>query len=136
VNDSFSFKFSQNDKLNDYIEASMTNTPTSQTFIDPDGTIARKGILTLIDPESGNSKFVWTISNAKVLCFFQSQSLLTIVKLYRNSSLVIKDVNSTPCFLLTNYKDTKDGSVLACATSTQEKEVWIQTIKSHLPNRS
>jgi hypothetical protein len=114
----------------------MTNTPTSQTFIDPDGTIARKGILTLIDPETGNSKFVWTVSNNKVLCFFQSQSLLTIVKLYRNSSLVIKDVNSTPCFMLTNYKDAKDGSVLACATSTQEKEVWIETIKSHLPSRS
>jgi len=114
----------------------MANTPTSQTFIDPDGTIARKGILTLIDPETGNSKFVWTISNAKVLCFFQSQSLLTIVKLFRNSSLIIKDVNSTPCFLLTSYKDPKDGSVMACATSTQEKEVWIQTIKSHLTNKS
>ena len=110
----------------------MTNTPTSQTFIDPDGTIARKGILTLIDPETGNSKFVWTISNAKVLCFFQSQSLLTIVKLYRNSSLIMKDINATPCFLLSSTKDVKDGSVLVCSTSTQEKEVWVQTIKSHL----
>jgi len=134
VSDNFSFKFEQNNKLSDFIEASMTNTPTSQTFIDSDGTICRKGILTLIDPETGNSKYVWTVSNNKVLCFFQSQSLLTIVKLYRNSSLAIKDVNSTPCFMLTNYKDVKDGSVLACSTSTQEKEVWIETIKSHLPN--
>ena len=108
------------------------NSPNSQTFVDPDGIIGRKGILTLIDPENGDSKFVWAVSNAKVLCFFQSQSLLTIVKLYRNSSLLIEDISATPCFLLSSPKDFKDGSILACASTTQEKEVWIQTIYSHL----
>jgi hypothetical protein len=69
----------------------MVNTPNSQTFIDPDGVIGRRGILTIIDPENGDAKYVWAISNSEVLSFFQSQSLLTIVKLYRNSSLIIKD---------------------------------------------
>jgi hypothetical protein len=110
----------------------MVNTPNSQTFIDPDGVIGRRGILTIIDPENGNAKYVWTIANAKVLSFFQSQSLLTIVKLYRNSSLILKDINSTPCFLISSSKDVRDGSILVCSITTQEKEVWIQSIKSHL----
>jgi hypothetical protein len=100
--------------------------------VDPDGIIGRKGILTMIDPITGESKFVWTVFNAKVLCFYQSQSLLTIVKIYRNSNLKLKDVNATPCFILTSVKDNADGSVFVCATTTQEKEVWIQTIKTNL----
>jgi len=114
------------------VESSLTNTPNSQTFIDPDGIIGRKGIITLLDPESGDSRFVWAVTNAKCLTFFQSQSFLTIVKLYRNSSLFIKDINATPCFLALNKKDKSDGSLLACATSTQEKEIWIQTIKANI----
>ena len=118
--------------MNDFIETSMMNSPTSQTFIDPDGKVGRKGILTLIDPTTGDSRFVWTVSNAKVLCFYQSQSFLTIVKLYRNSSLQVKDVYATPCFLLASTKDISDGSILACSTTTQEKEVWLQTIYSNI----
>ena len=52
----------------------------SNTFIDPDGIVGRKGIITILDPESGDSRFVWTVTNAKCLTFFQSQSFLTIVK--------------------------------------------------------
>jgi hypothetical protein len=132
--DNFSFKFEENNKINDFIETSLVNSPTSQSFVDPDGIIGRKGVLTLIDPETGDSKFVWTVSNSKVLTFFQSQSLLTIVKLYRNSRLNLKDIPATPCFLITHLGDSKDGSVLVCATTTQEKEVWVQTINSHLTN--
>ncbi len=132
MSDNFSFKIAEDNKINDFIESSLMNSPNSQSFIDPDGKIGRKGILTLIDPENGDSKFVWTVSNAKVLCFFQSQSFLTIVKLYRNSSLQIKDINATPCFLLASPKDLKDGSLMACSNSTQEKEVWLQTIKANI----
>lgn len=134
MNDNFSFKIAEDNKLNDFIEISLMNSPNSQTFIDPDGKIGRKGTLTLIDPFSGDSKFVWAVSNSKVLSFFQSQSLLNIIKLYRNSSLVVKDINATPCFIISSPKDQKDGSVLACSTTTQEKEVWTQTINSNLKN--
>jgi hypothetical protein len=132
VNDNFSFKIAEDGKLNDFIETSLMNSPTSNTFIDPDGKVGRKGVLTLIDVVSGDSKFTWAVSNAKVLCFFQSQSFLTIVKLFRNSSIQIKDISATPCFMLSDKKDSKDGSILACATSTQEKEVWLQTITSNI----
>ena len=110
------------------------NSPNSQTFIDPDGKVSRKGILTLIDAETGDTKFVWAVSNAKVLCFYQSQSFLTIVKLYRNSSLQVKEINATPCFLLASPKELNDGSILACTTTTQEKEVWLETIRSNIIN--
>lgn len=132
MTDGFAFKTEENNKINDFIETSLTNTPNSQTFVDPDGIIGRKGIITILDPESGDSRFVWAVTNAKCLTFFQSQSFLTIVKLYRNSSLVIKDINATPCFLAFNKRDKTDGSLLACTTSTQEKEVWIQTIKANI----
>jgi hypothetical protein len=108
------------------------NSPNSITFIDPDGKIGRKGTLTLIDPQSGESKFVWAVTNSKVLCFFQSQSFLTIIKLFRNSSLSLKDINATPCFLVSSPRDKDDGSVLVCSSSTQEKEVWLQTINSNI----
>ena len=45
---------------------------------------------------------------------------------------MIKDINATPCFLAFNKRDKSDGSLLACTTSTQEKEVWIQTIKANV----
>lgn len=87
--------------------------------------------MTILDPETGDSRFVWSVSNAKVLSFFQSQSFLTIVKLFRNSTVKIKDVYATPCFMISNNKDAKDGSLLVCSTSIQEKEVWVQTINAN-----
>ena len=38
----------EDNKLNDFIEISLLNSPNSQTFIDPDGKIGRKGVLTLL----------------------------------------------------------------------------------------
>lgn len=110
----------------------MVNSPTSQTFIDSDGKVGRKGVLTLIDPLDGSSKYIFSVSNSKVLVFYKSQSTLTIVKLFRNSNLVIKDVSSTPCFILYSPKENKEGSYFACTSSTQEKEVWLETIRSNL----
>jgi hypothetical protein len=51
--------------MNNFIEASLINTPNSKTFIDPDGIISRKGIITILDPESGETRFVWAVTNAK-----------------------------------------------------------------------
>lgn len=128
--DNFQFKMTEDGKIDDFIDANMLNSPNSQSFIDPDGQISRKGTLTLIDPINSKSKFVWTVSNSKTLTFYESQSYLVIVKLYRNSSLILKDIPSTPCFLISNGLSPKEGSMLVCSTSVQEKEVWIQTISS------
>lgn len=122
----------ETNKLNDFVDSSMINTPTSQTFIDPDGKVGRKGMLTLVDPIDGSSKFVWAVSNAKVLVFYQSQHFLTIVKLIRNSTLNIKDVVSTPCFIIVSTREVKEGGYMVCSSSIQEKEVWVETIKTNI----
>jgi len=88
--------------------------------------------LILVDPETEISKFTWAVTNSKVLSFFESQSLKTIVKLYRNSSLKLKDIIATPCFMVSSPKDNKDGNLLVCAISTEEKELWIETIRSNI----
>lgn len=128
--DNFQFKLTQDGKIDDFIETNMTNTPNSQSFVDPDGQIGRKGILTIIDPINSNSKFAWAVSNSKTLTLFESQSFLVILKLYRNSALQLKDIPVTPCFLISNVNAKSEGSLLLCTTSTQEKEIWIQTITS------
>lgn len=128
--DNFQFKMTQDGKIDQFIETNLVNTPTSQTFVDPDGQIGRKGTLTIIDPINSTSKFTWTILNSKTLTFFESQSFLTIIKLYRNSSLLLKDIPATPCFMTSNSLSEKEGSLLVCANNTQEKEVWLQTIQS------
>lgn len=130
--DNFQFKMTQDNKIDEFIETNMINTPSSQSFIDSDGQVGRKGVLSIIDPINSSSRFVWAVLNSKTLTFFESQSFLTIVKLYRNSHLIIKDVPATPCFMTANSISKSDGSFLICSTSTQEKEVWVQTILSAL----
>ena len=108
----------------------MKNAQNSQIYVDPDGTIGRKGMLTIIDPLSNGSQFVWTIANSKVLCFYRSQSFLTIIKLYRNSDLNVKDISATPCFLINSSRE-KDNN-LVCTQSIDEKEIWLQTIRDNI----
>lgn len=130
--DNFQFKMTQDGKIDEYIETNMVNTPSSQSFIDTDGQVGRKGVLSIIDPINSVSKFVWGVLNAKTFTLFESQSFLTIVKLYRNSHLEVKDIPATPCFMTSNKLSKSDGAFLVCSNSTQEKEVWIQTILSAL----
>jgi hypothetical protein len=134
--DNFQFKMTQDGKIDDFIETNMVNTPSSQSFIDTDGQVGRKGVLSIIDPINSVSKFVWGVLNAKTFTLFESQSFLTIVKLYRNSHLEVKDVPATPCFMTSNKLSKADGAFLICSNSTQEKEVWIQTILSALNKNS
>lgn len=130
--DNFQFKMTQDGKIDEFIETNMVNTPSSQSFIDPDGQVGRKGVLTIIDPVNSISKFIWAVLNAKAFTLFENQSFLNIVKLYRNSHLMIKDIPATPCFMTMNIQSKSEGSLLICSTSTQEKEVWVQTILSAL----
>lgn len=141
INDNFEFKIAQDGKIDEYLESNMINSPTSTTFIDPDGQIGRKGSLTIIDPISSKSKFIWCVSNSKTLTFYQSQMYISILKLYRNSGLLIKDIPSTPCFMVaskgklvnTKLKFKKldfnyEGAILVCSNSIQDKELWISNI--------
>lgn len=109
---------------------SLKNTQNSQIYVDPDGVIGRKGMLTILDPATDSSQFVWTVANSKVLCFYRSQSFLTIIKIYRNSELNVKDISATPCFLINSSRE-KDNNLI-CTHSIDEKEIWLQTIKDNI----
>ena len=121
----------QNHNIDKFIENYLGNTQNSITYIDPDGNFGRKGMLTIINPKKGNLKCVWTISNSKVLCFYKSQSFLSIVKLFHNSNLGVKNIYTTPCFLIFSRANIYKGNLFVCSSSTQEKEVWVQTIANN-----
>jgi hypothetical protein len=89
--------------------------------------------LTILDRNTGNSKIVWAISNSKVLCFYLAETLNSIAKLYRNSNLQLKDINGSSCFIASTLKEKPEDGALICAVSSQEKEVWISSIRSYLP---
>lgn len=128
--DNFEFKMAQDGKLDEYLETNLVNTPSCTSFIDSNGSIGRKGVLTIVDPNNSTSKFVWTVLNSKTLTFYENQSYMSIIKLIRLSQLTVKDISATPCFLVANIKAANEGSLLVCSNNTQEKEVWITSIKS------
>lgn len=128
--DNFEFKMAQDGKIDDFLETNLVNTPSCTSFIDSSGSIGRKGVLTIVDPNNSTSKFVWTVLNSKTLTFYENQSYMSIIRLIRLSQLSIKDISATPCFLVANNKAKSDGSFLICSNNTQEKEVWLTSIKS------
>jgi len=87
-------------------------------------------MLTIIDPKTSLNQFVWTVANSKVFCFYHSQNYLNIVKLFRRSYLSIKDITSTPCFSISSDLDNDDKKYLVCASSIDEKDIWVKTINS------
>lgn len=117
--------------FDEFIIKSLENTPNSSSFIDSDRTIGRKGMLTLIDQKTGDNNFVYTISNSRVLCFYQSKSFLSIIRLYRNSNFSIKDINSSPCFIIISNTNEDENSMI-CASSSLEKDSWTLTIKNNI----
>jgi len=91
-------------------------------------------MLTIIDPKTSLNQFVWTISNSKVLCFYHSKNYLNIVKLFRRSELITQDIPSTPCFSISSELENDDKKYLICASSIDEKDIWIKTLNNSKPN--
>ena len=119
------------DKLNEM----LVNLPNSVGFIDTDGKLGRKGSLTVIDPSNGETQFVWAVANNKVFCLFRSQSFLSINKIIRNSSLRLKDVPATPCFMAADEKESNGSWTLLCSLTVQEKEMWVTTLDEIKQNK-
>ena len=119
------------ENLDKFINDSLQNTPNSSSFIDSDRIIGRKGTLTIIDTNTDDHKVVWAISNSRVLCFYQSNSYLSIAKFFRNSYISIKDLTTTPCFMIINNINEEDN-LMVCASSVPEKEIWVMTIKNNI----
>ena len=90
-------------------------------------------MLTIIDPLTSLNQFVWAVANSKVLCFYHSQNYLNFIKLFRRSELNIKDIISTPCFNIMSELDqeVEEKKYLVCASSVEEKEIWVKTLNSN-----
>ena len=117
--------------IDNFIIKSLENTPNSSSFIDPDRIIGRKGLLTLIDQKTGDYEFVWTISNSRVLCFYRSKTTLSITRLYRNSNISVKNIETTPCFFILSNTNEEDN-LMICAGSLKEKDSWISTLQNNI----
>lgn len=130
----FESSFANNDQINNYIDNNMANSQYSEAYIDPDGVISRKGLLTIISKSKKEFKYSlsYSVSNSKVISFFSTSNKDKIIKNYRNSQINVKDINSSPCFYIIRKMKKQNDDSLVCAASVNEKELWYKTIKSHL----
>ena len=122
--------FANNNQINSYIDTSLSNSFYTEGFIDPDGVISRKGILTLID--KGKNELAFAVANSKVFILYSTENKENIIKIYRNSKITIKDIVSSPCFNVIS----KNENDLICAPSNDEKDLWVKTITTHLTNNT
>lgn len=122
--------FANNNQINSYIDISLENSFYTEGFIDPDGVISRKGILTLID--KGKNELAFAVANSKVFILYSTENKENIIKIYRNSKITIKDIVSSPCFNVIS----KNENDLICAPSNDEKDLWVKTITTHLTNNT
>jgi hypothetical protein len=133
TSDGFNFDiYKQSNNANLKINPKSSNSVLSESFIGKDGKIGRKGVLNFIDPDDGDSKYVWVVSNGYVFACYQSQYKYNVVKIFRNSSIGYENIIGTPCFNIFNKKDLKDGIYVLCAFSIQEKEVWLETLMNNI----
>jgi len=78
----------------------ISNTLNSQIFIDFKNKMGRKGILTIVDKETGKVENSWAVLNNRVFAFYKSSNILNIKHVFRVSLLKIKNTLFTPCFYL------------------------------------
>ena len=130
----FESSFANNEQINNYIDNNMANSQYSEAYIDPDGVMSRKGLLTIINKNKKGykSSLSYSISNSKVVSFFSISNKDKIIKSYRNSQIKVKDISSSPCFYIIRTMIKENDDSLVCAASVNEKELWYKTIKSHL----
>jgi len=78
----------------------ISNTLNSQIFIDHENKMGRKGLLTIIDKETGIIENSWAILNNKVFTFYKSSNFLNIKHIFRVSLLKYRNAIYTPCFYI------------------------------------
>ena len=121
--------FATNIQINSYLDSSLSNGYYTEGFIDSDGIISRKGILTFIN-NKGKNELTYAVANSKVFILFSSLNKEKIIKIFRNSIITIKDIISSPCFNVLSKKESN----LICAPSNDEKDLWVKTLTSHILN--
>jgi hypothetical protein len=118
-------------KEGDKVTSLISNSLNSQSFMDHENKVGRKGLLKLIDTDSAE-RSVWTVFNSKVVSLYNPNSYLNIIKLYRLAFLSVRDTIYTPCFFLYyNNTDFDSSSSMLCALNFKEKELWLNTLNYH-----
>ncbi len=99
------------EEMNRETEYLISNTLNSQTFMDQDNRVGRKGMLTIVEKESGKVKNLWAVLNNKVFCFYSSYNYLNIHKIFRVSQIKIIDFLYSPCFFISSNEGVKMAEI-------------------------
>lgn len=93
-----------------------------------------KGIILLINPNEKDNKhflYLYAISNSNTFSLyitpFYDISPVPF-KLFRKSTMRVKDIPSTPCFYVYIPREINEGSTMLCAMNVSDKEMWLKTL--------
>ena len=136
--DNFNFKYRSmyNDSIIDYKVDDLTYLKPILYYDDFYNKLCIKGNLLIINPKdnSNNYIYIYGIANTKVFSLFTSNdfsSSYVPFKTFRLSSISIIDISLTPCFFLSIPKESNEGSIMFCAMSQSDKELWLSILNKN-----
>ena len=136
--DNFNFKYRSmyNDSIIDYKVDDLTYIKPFIYYDDFYNKLCIKGKLLIINPKdnSNNYIYIYGIANTKVLSLFTSNDFSSShvpFKTFRLSSISIIDISLTPCFFLSIPKESNEGSIMFCAMSQSDKELWLSILNKN-----
>ena len=137
--DNFNFKYRSmyNDSIIDYKVDDLTYIKPILYYDDFYNKLCIKGKLLIINPKdnSNNYIYIYGITNTKVFSLYTSNdfsSSYVPFKTFRLSSISIIDISLTPCFFLSIPKESNEGSIMFCAMSQSDKELWLSILNKKI----
>ncbi|MCQ2816625.1 MAG: hypothetical protein MJ252_05080 [archaeon] len=117
--------------INNYLDKALINSELSQSFIDSEGIIGRKGKLNLIKiSEKFYPKEIgYAVINSKVFVFYELGDRNKIQKLFKINRFNVEDIFETPCFKIITGENNVD-KYMVCSASVYEKELWLNVINN------
>ena len=136
--DNFNFKYRSmyNDSIIDYKVDDLTYIKPILYYDDFYNKLCIKGKLLIINPKdhSNNYIYIYGIANTKIFSLFTSNDFSSShvpFKTFRLSSISIIDISLTPCFFLSIPKESNEGSIMFCAMSQSDKELWLSILNKN-----
>ena len=136
--DNFNFKYRSmyNDSIIDYKVDDLTYIKPIVYYDDFYNKLCIKGKLLIMNPKdnSNNYIYIYGLANTKVFSLFTSKDFSSSpvpLKTFRLSSISIIDISLTPCFFLSIPKESNEGSIMFCAFSQSDKELWLSILNKN-----
>lgn len=136
--DNFNFKYRSmyNDSIIDYKVDDLTYIKPIVYYDDFYNKLCIKGKLLIMNPKdnSNNYIYIYGLANTKVFSLFTSKDFSSSsvpFKTFRFSSISIIDISLTPCFFLSIPKESNEGSIMFCAFSQSDKELWLSILNKN-----